>query len=137
MAVRERPDATLAELREYLGLDPSVQTLSRATVPAAYVEESLHAQEQDRADFAAQRAQWQAEMKGLDVQHLVFIDETWDATNMTRRPGRSPRGTRLVAKVPHGHRKTMAFIGAPRSDGLTVPTVIDGAVNAELFLAYV
>jgi len=27
----------------------------------------------------------------------VFIDETWAKTNMTRRHGRSPRGTRLIA----------------------------------------
>jgi hypothetical protein len=33
---------------------------------------------------------------------LVFIDETRAKTNMTRRHGRSPRGTRLIAKLPHG-----------------------------------
>jgi transposase len=76
-------------------------------------------------------------MSGLDVEHLVFIDETWAATNMTRRYGRSRRGRRLVSKVPHGHWKTTTFIGALRHGGLTAPTVIDGAVNGELFLAYV
>ena len=76
-------------------------------------------------------------MSGLDVEHLVFIDETWTATNMTRRYGRSRRGQRLVSKVPHGHWKTTTFIGALRHDTLTAPTVIDGAVNGELFLAYV
>jgi hypothetical protein len=44
-----------------------------------------------------------AKMKELDVRHLVFIDETWATTNMTRRYGRSPSGRRLVDKVPHGH----------------------------------
>lgn len=56
---------------------------------------------------------------------------------MTRRYGRAPRGQRLVAAVPHGHWKTTTFIGALTADGLTAPVVIDGAVNGEIFLAYV
>jgi hypothetical protein len=58
-------------------------------------------------------------------------------TNMTRRYGRAKCGHRLVAAVPHGHWKTTTFIGALRCDGLTAPLAIDGAVNGELFLAYV
>jgi len=67
----------------------------------------------------------------------VFIDETWAATNMTRRYGRCPRGQRLVMPVPHGHWKTATFIAGLRLDGLVAPTVVDGAVNGELFEAYV
>lgn len=73
----------------------------------------------------------------MSIDRLVFIDETWAATNMTRRYGRSKRGTRLVASVPHGHWKTTTFIGALRADGLTAPAVFDGAINGESFLAYV
>ena len=58
-------------------------------------------------------------------------------TNMTRRYGRAKRGQRLVAAVPHGHWKTTTFVGALRCDGLTAPLVIDGAINGELFVAYV
>lgn len=71
------------------------------------------------------------------MERLVFIDETWATTNMTRRCGRSKRGTRLVASVPHGHWKTTTFIGALRADGLTAPAVFDGAINGASFLAYV
>ena len=56
---------------------------------------------------------------------------------MTRRYGRAKRGHRLVAAVPHGHWKTTTFVGALRCDGLTAPFVIDGAINGDLFLAYV
>jgi transposase len=56
---------------------------------------------------------------------------------MTRRHGRALRGERLVAAVPYGHWKTTTFIGALRAGGLTAPTVIDGAVNGDIFLAYV
>ena len=48
------------------------------------------------------RTQWKAYQGRLDPARLVFIDETWAKTNMTRTHGRAPRGERLVAKVPHG-----------------------------------
>ena len=76
-------------------------------------------------------------MSQLPVERLVFLDETWAKTNMTRRGGRSLRGQRLVAKVPHGHWKTTTFVGALRAEGLTAPTVVDGAMNGATFLAYV
>ena len=56
---------------------------------------------------------------------------------MTRPRGRALRGTRLVAAVPHGHWKTTTFLAGLRTRGLTAPLVIDGAVNGDLFLAYV
>ncbi len=46
-------------------------------------------------------------------------------------------GERLVASVPHGHRKTSSFIGCLSEDGMIAPCVLDGAVNAELFVAYI
>jgi len=56
---------------------------------------------------------------------------------MTRQRGRAPCGKRLVAKVPHGHWKTTTFVAGLRSDGISAPLVVDGAMNGELFLAYV
>ena len=51
--------------------------------------------------------------------------------------GWAPIGERVIDDVPHGHWKTTTFIAALRCDGLTAPMVIDGAINGELFLAYV
>jgi transposase len=67
----------------------------------------------------------------------VFIDETAVTTKMVRHHGRSPRGERLVSSVPHGHWKTLTLVAALRIDGLTAPTVIDGAMDGPSFLAYV
>jgi transposase len=83
------------------------------------------------------RDDWKTSQPKLEPQKLVFIDETWASTNMTRRYGRSPRGQRLVCPVPYGHWKTTTFIAALRSQGLTAPMVIDGAMNGDLFDAYV
>lgn len=55
---------------------------------------------------------------------------------MTRSRGRSLRGTRLVAKAPHGDWHTTTFIAGLRSTGLIAPMVLDGAINGNLFAAY-
>jgi transposase len=67
----------------------------------------------------------------------VFIDETGASTKMARLRGRSPRGERCRAPVPHGHWKTTTFVGALRLEGMTAPMVLDGAMNGPAFLAYV
>jgi len=73
----------------------------------------------------------------LSQHRLIFIDETWIKTNMTRLRGRAPRGKRLVAAVPHGHWKTSTVVAALRCDGISASAVFDGAINGELFLAFV
>jgi transposase len=78
-----------------------------------------------------------AEQPRLHAPRLVFIDETAVTTKMVRHYGRSPRGQRLIAKVPHGHWKTLTLIAALRIDGLTAPYVVDGAMDGPSFLAYV
>lgn len=88
-----------------------------------------------------QRDAWRAEQSALetlfDAKRLVFLDETWASTNMTRTHGRCPQGKRLIMDVPHGHWKTTTFVAALRLDGLTAPTVVDGAMTGDVFLAYV
>jgi len=56
---------------------------------------------------------------------------------MTPLYGWAPIGKRVIDHVPHGHWKTTTFVAALRHDGLTAPMVVDGAINGELFLAYV
>jgi len=56
---------------------------------------------------------------------------------MTPLYGRAPIGRRVIDFVPHGHWKTTTFLAALRHNGLTAPMVVDGAINGELFLAYV
>lgn len=51
--------------------------------------------------------------------------------------GWAPLGDRLIAKVPHGHWKTMTFIAALRCDRIEAPWILDGPVNAEAFKTYV
>lgn len=83
------------------------------------------------------RAEWIQGQATLDTTRLVFLDETWATTCMTRTRGRSPRGERCIASAPHGHWKTTTFIAGLRCDALTAPMVVDGPMDGALFLAYV
>jgi len=73
----------------------------------------------------------------LDVARLLFLDETWATTNLTRTHGRAPRGQRLIAAIPYGHWHTTTFLCGLRLDGLVAPLVLDGAINGASFLAYI
>lgn len=56
---------------------------------------------------------------------------------MTRLRGRARRGDRLVAKTPHGHWKTTTLIAALGIGGIRCSTVVDGAINGDVFEAFV
>ena len=93
--------------------------------------------EQQREDVVEARRQWAAEQLEFDPDRVVFIDETWAKTNMTRTYGRSERGTRLVQSVPYGRWETTTFLGAMRSTGFVAPLCVEGAINGALFQAWV
>jgi len=97
----------------------------------------VHAAEQDRPDVLRRRWDWFESQPDLDPDRLVFIDESWAATNMARTHGRAPRGQRLRAPVPHGHWKTTTLVAALRNTGMVAPMVLDGPINGALFQTYV
>ena len=71
----------------------------------------------------------------MDPGRLVFPDETWASTDVTRARGSSPSGTRLAMAVPRGRYKTTTFMAALRREELTAPTVVDGAINGDVVVA--
>ena len=87
--------------------------------------------------MAAQRQAWRLAQPGLDTSRLVFIDETGASTKMTRAHGRSARGDRCIAAVPHGHWMTTTFVGGLKLGGMTAPMVLDGPMDGPAFLAWI
>lgn len=83
------------------------------------------------------RRWWRRWQRLCDVERLVFLDETGVNTKMARLYGRSWRGERCYASVPHGHWNSSTFIAALRHNRIEAPLLIDGAMNSETFLAYV
>lgn len=55
---------------------------------------------------------------------------------MARLRGRSPKGERCRASVPHGHWKTTTLVAGLRLGAMTAPMVIDGAMDGKAFTAY-
>lgn len=95
------------------------------------------ASEQDGVRTARKRARWKTHQHRLDPSRLVFVDETWVKTNMTRLRGWSPRGAPLMGKAPFGHWKTLTFLAGLRHDRIVAPLVLNGPINGQAFTAWV
>ncbi|MGO6719201.1 IS630 family transposase [Rhizobium ruizarguesonis] len=141
--IDDRKDVTLDEMVERLCVERQVG-ISRSALGAwlrrrgwTFKKKSAHALEQDRLDVLKHRRAWFDGQLDLDPEKLIFIDETGLSTKMARLRGRAIRGERCRAGVPHGHWKTTTFTGALRLTGMTAPFVYDGAMNGNVFLAYV
>jgi hypothetical protein len=92
--------------------------------------------EQERPDVKAARERWSDSQPELDPAHLIFIDESGLSTKMARLRGWAPRGQRCRAAIPHGHWKTVTFVGALTMAGFRAPMLLDGPMNGEAFLAW-
>ena len=90
----EKPDLTLQALRGELrerGVAVSCDTLWRFLRREEFsFKKTLFAAEQDRPDIARRRLRWKKYQARIDPARLVFIDETWAKTNMTRTRGWVP-----------------------------------------------
>ena len=122
----EKPDVTLQALCDRLLGERQGRHFVDEPVPSPHrldaQKKTLIACEQDRPDVKRHRIRWRKYQKLVDPSRLVFIDETWTKTNMTRLYGWAPRGRRLVDKVPHGHWKTSTFLAAIGSRRLVSST---------------
>jgi transposase len=131
-----RKDISLEELRLALieiGLNVSVAGLHRFFVRHGMTRKKRMA----RPAVLRQRRHWFDGQLDLEPERLLFIDETWTATNMTRSHGRCAKGERLRMGFPHGHRKTTTLVAGLRTTGMVAPMVLDGPINGDWFEAYV
>jgi transposase len=93
-----------------------------------------------RADVRDERRVWHTQRQPRMCQEphrLVFLDETYVNTKMTRLRGRSRRGQRLRMKAPFGHWTTHTFIAGLRCSELSAPWVIDGPITRLAFDIYI
>lgn len=136
--VREQPDATLAELRDRLGIACSLMTISRALQRHRVTrkKKTPHADEQDSPEVQAQRAAFDAKMADVDPQRLVFVDEMGANTAMTRTHGRAPAGERVFASAP-GRWENVTLIVGVRQGGVVAPLAFAGATDQMAFRTYV
>jgi transposase len=84
-----------------------------------------------------QREIWEQCLPGLNLEKLVFLDESGINTFMARRCGRCSQGQRLVDSAPAGQWQSNTLMAAVRLDGVIAPMVLDGPVNGESFAGYI
>jgi transposase len=85
----------------------------------------------------AAREDWFDGRTDLDPERLVFIDESGLSTKMARLRGWAPKGERCRAAIPHGHGKTITFVGGLTLEGFVAPMLLDGPMDGACFLAWV
>lgn len=85
----------------------------------------------------AARQAWFEGQDALEIERLFFIDECGTNTKMARARGRSKRGERCRAAIPHGHWKTTTLVAALTTSGIAAPMILDGAIDGDMFTAYV
>jgi transposase len=78
-------------------------------------------------------AGWRPE---LDLRHLIFIDESGISTKMARLRGWAKKAERCRAAIPHGHWKTVTFLGGLTANGFIAPMLLDGPMDGEAFVAW-
>ena len=93
-----------------------------------------------RADVRDERRVWtsQRQARMREQPHrLIFLDETYVNTKMTRLRGRSRRGQRLRMSAPFGPWTTHTFIAGLRCSELSAPWIIDGPITRLSFEVYI
>jgi transposase len=136
--VRERPDATLEQLKEMGGFDCSPVTIWRTFERAewTYKKKSPHASERDRPDVKKARAEFRRKVKDIDARRLVFLDETGLNTSMSPTHGWAPKGERVAGSVPKSWTTT-TLVSAMALDGVRASMVFPGAIDRAVFDTYV
>jgi transposase len=97
------------------------------------------AEQEERADVAAERAAWRAAVAAgqLAPQRLIFVDESGIDTRMTRRFARAPRGQRVCGAVPFGRWKRLTLRGALGPEGVVAGMSVAAATTTAVFRAFV
>jgi transposase len=136
--VQQRPDATLAQLRQHLNLNGSIMIVWRGLQKLAITrkKKTQHADERDRPDVQKKRRSFRRKVKAIEPKRLVFVDETGVTTSMTPTYARAPRGQRAVDSAPASW-ESVTVTAALSLNGVRAPLVFPGGTNEAAFQTYV
>lgn len=134
----DQPDATLAELRDRLGVSCSLMTIDRALKRRRLTrkKKTKHAADRDDPAVQAKRAAFEQRLASVDPAHLVFVDAMGATTAMTRTYGRAPAGERVDATTP-GQWQNVTLIVGLRQAGVVAPLAFEGPTDQAVCQSYV
>ncbi|MDJ0553926.1 MAG: IS630 family transposase [Microcoleaceae cyanobacterium MO_207.B10] len=73
----------------------------------------------------------------VDINNLVFVDESGVNLGMTRVYGRGKVGERVVSNAPRNKGKNTSVLGALSLDGLIASMTVIGSTNKNVFETYI
>ena len=83
------------------------------------------------------RAAFRALIATVDAHRLVVVDEMGSNLALTPLYARAPKGQRAVGTVPRNHGKNTTVVAALTLHGIGPALILQGAVDAPAFVAYV
>ena len=72
----------------------------------------------------------------IDLDRLIFLDESGVSTQMTRLYARCTGGARIHEATPDGRWKILTILGAISTRGMIATMTVEAATDREIFLAY-
>lgn len=76
-------------------------------------------------------------MKQVDARPLVVVDESGSTIALTPLYARAPKGERAHGSVPRNRGKNTTLLASLSLTGVGASMIIEGAVNTQIFEAYV
>jgi transposase len=142
--VEEHSDATLLELSnlffERTGIKVSESTVWQALqrLRISRKKKTFHATERDTDEKVRQaRKEYRRQQPTMPARKLIFVDESGTNLGMARTYGRAPIGQRVLGAKPQNRGPNISLVGALGIKGVTAAMLVKGAINGEVFKAFV
>jgi transposase len=133
------PDATLEEhcklWEAETGVKVSNSTMGRAIQQMRWTRKKKTLEASERKE--EERQKFKEQIKDLDASKIRIIDETGSNLALTRLYGRAPKGKRARGIIPRKRGKNVTMLTDLSLRGLGEAFMTDGAINGDLFEAYV
>jgi len=140
--VKERPDATLNDMRRTLkkrvGVSVSETTMWRTLERLGLTRKrkTVAASEAQTKDVVAKRSSFKLRARIWAPERLVFIDETGINLAMTRAYGWAPSGERVHDDAPY-RWQTATLVAALTANGIEAPFLFPRGMDAQALQTYV